>query len=742
MSTARDSPCPTQQARLPTLGDSKLVRVPPGLAEPCKPKQVASAALNKSFPGEGDLYFENFDAAKKSMACVLWRAPDPDATIPQATEEDHYVIKQLVNACKDLGDAKDTKDNAYRKRMTPGSPTYYGDWAIEACCWDILNMVKALHTEGFKAAIYDKAIIDAISQTQLWTFQQRIDWICMALKISKTNPVSIMIRFYFVYPCYLLLTLRQKKEKIWTIIGTPHKLYFSTITNSISNAHRNNWVKNGRAADPGHHPKRRKIQHDAAVTEDVVQEAEEVVGQEAKEVVGQETEEVVDDEDIGDTIVVKTIGAAEDTGDTVSDQGTISAEGSVADEDMGSGEVSVAAEVAGSALGIESAKGTGSGAVLPFHFKSVRCKTPQPATFSETHGRDAKIARLIFGETPMRNGFDDDDMMVGIFEDIKNAPAVAKPPPDTTAATDDTITGSPNDTIAGSPNDTEAATPDDTVAATPNDTVAATSNDTVEATPNDAVVVEDAAPTNGSFDDDMIVDIVEDIQNAPAAVRVTAAAAATPDDTVVVTPNDTVAVAATNDTIVVEDAAPTNGIQDGVAFEPSGELHFYKPIRATKEGVKYRPVLPAFIVKSSPPGIMDNEMFPQAPVQPSTATHTLNPVTDMASVLFAGRPYTRSAAKRKGPVNRVEVLQTAEANTVNTDGSVMSPRNVPSLLPALPVSPAAFPNAPVALPIASPNMPNAPNQDSVEVPEIVVQAPIEDIMEWARTLASLRDAGR
>ena len=45
-------------------------------------------------------------------------------------------------------------------------------------------MAKSIHTEGFKVAIYDKTIIDSISQTQKWTFEERIDWICMALKVS------------------------------------------------------------------------------------------------------------------------------------------------------------------------------------------------------------------------------------------------------------------------------------------------------------------------------------------------------------------------------------------------------------------------------------------------------------------------------------------------------------------------------------------------------------------------------
>jgi hypothetical protein len=44
-------------------------------------------------------------------------------------------------------------------------------------------MAKAIHTEGFKAPIYDKAMVDYIGQTQNWLFEERIDWICQVLRV-------------------------------------------------------------------------------------------------------------------------------------------------------------------------------------------------------------------------------------------------------------------------------------------------------------------------------------------------------------------------------------------------------------------------------------------------------------------------------------------------------------------------------------------------------------------------------
>ena len=45
------------------------------------------------------------------------------------------------------------------------------------------RMVLLIHTDGFRIPIYDKTILDSIGQTQLWTFKERIDWICLVLKV-------------------------------------------------------------------------------------------------------------------------------------------------------------------------------------------------------------------------------------------------------------------------------------------------------------------------------------------------------------------------------------------------------------------------------------------------------------------------------------------------------------------------------------------------------------------------------
>jgi hypothetical protein len=44
-------------------------------------------------------------------------------------------------------------------------------------------MTKDIHMYGFNAPIYDVELLKAIGQTENWTFQDRIDMICFAIKV-------------------------------------------------------------------------------------------------------------------------------------------------------------------------------------------------------------------------------------------------------------------------------------------------------------------------------------------------------------------------------------------------------------------------------------------------------------------------------------------------------------------------------------------------------------------------------
>lgn len=168
------------------------------------------------------------------MSSFQWLPPTNDVSIPLTDEQDCQVVTEIVDAMKDMSKAKDTVASAYRKRFTPPEH-YYQDWAIEACAWDVLLLAKQIHTGGFNSRIYDSALIDAIGETQHWHFEDRIGWICMALRTSKNVAVNLL-----------------KKEKVMTIVGAPHKLHKATLVNTKSNANRGIWTANGRDADLEH----------------------------------------------------------------------------------------------------------------------------------------------------------------------------------------------------------------------------------------------------------------------------------------------------------------------------------------------------------------------------------------------------------------------------------------------------------------------------------------------------------
>lgn len=86
------------------------------------------------------------------------------------------------------------------------------------------------------------------------------------------------------------LSHAQKNEKTWTILGAPHKLYHSTLTNAVANAHRGVWVKSGREADTEHraraNSKRQKLSHAVGHENDGAKDAMNTRGKEGNPDIG------------------------------------------------------------------------------------------------------------------------------------------------------------------------------------------------------------------------------------------------------------------------------------------------------------------------------------------------------------------------------------------------------------------------------------------------------------------------
>ena len=139
------SPATTRNARStpvasvtpgPAPSDNK--KLPDGLAGPSNIKPLTSKYLDKNYVEVNGTNFQNMANALAAMDQAQWHAPSNDPSIPNTNEELSEIVKRLVDAFKDMETAKDTADNAYRKRLTPGKKEYYGDWAVENCCWQIL----------------------------------------------------------------------------------------------------------------------------------------------------------------------------------------------------------------------------------------------------------------------------------------------------------------------------------------------------------------------------------------------------------------------------------------------------------------------------------------------------------------------------------------------------------------------------------------------------------------------------
>ncbi|KAF2822527.1 hypothetical protein CC86DRAFT_423720 [Ophiobolus disseminans] len=177
-------------------------------------------------------FFHSSADATNAIGQAKWSPPARDTTIPTTPKQEQIIVRCLFNAFFNTNGANDTANSHYLKRFTPTSHTCYQPGLVEACAWEIFKHVKSLHTTGFTAPIFDAPTLDAIGQTALWTFEERMNMICDLLCHSKHNAVSLM-----------------KGEKIWTIVGAPHKLYTCNVVNKKSNKDRGEWIKAGREGD-------------------------------------------------------------------------------------------------------------------------------------------------------------------------------------------------------------------------------------------------------------------------------------------------------------------------------------------------------------------------------------------------------------------------------------------------------------------------------------------------------------
>ena len=225
--------------------------------------------------GPDRLHFSSFREAEERLGVAQWTAPA--GGVPKTEEEDKICIRQLVKAFTNTAKALDSPKSIYCARFKAG---YYDPRAVEFCAWNILvctedhrlacsnpsqQLVKDLHTSGFRPYIFDQETIKSMSVTRSFTFNRRLKDICEVLEASPTlcrhMQHSTDINQVSKYVAVQVL----KGEKMLTLVYNPDKLYNSVLVNSKSNAKRSNWIINGRNADETHkrQPKRQCTTSDA-----------------------------------------------------------------------------------------------------------------------------------------------------------------------------------------------------------------------------------------------------------------------------------------------------------------------------------------------------------------------------------------------------------------------------------------------------------------------------------------------
>jgi hypothetical protein len=144
ITTPDDSPPP---ADTPTLSRKtprkKEEKAPVGLKAPFRPKPAIPQALIEDRRKVAGFCFKNLAAMEDETSFALWPVDTKDLTIPCTDEQQRLVVQQIVDAFLDMESAHDTKNNAYRKRLTPGSNVYYMDWTIEARAWGIVVRIRS-----------------------------------------------------------------------------------------------------------------------------------------------------------------------------------------------------------------------------------------------------------------------------------------------------------------------------------------------------------------------------------------------------------------------------------------------------------------------------------------------------------------------------------------------------------------------------------------------------------------------
>jgi hypothetical protein len=164
-----------------------------------------------------------------------WEPPAPDGSIPNTKIERSLYVLNILTAFQDTSTCKENKHgSSFRKRWM--SADYYDVQDIEKVCWHILSIAERVHTEGPSALkIYCAEAQRKVNASRNFTFNERIEAICDCLKYSKSICDNLM-----------------KAEGIEILVGSPKLRMNSARTMLPQNVKRQQWMAQGRNADPTH----------------------------------------------------------------------------------------------------------------------------------------------------------------------------------------------------------------------------------------------------------------------------------------------------------------------------------------------------------------------------------------------------------------------------------------------------------------------------------------------------------
>lgn len=183
---------PMQDTLLPVLSGAPMKEEMPLKKEIVNAHDFPTSDVERLLAWDGQLQFSSLEEAIASAPVPDWRCVSPDLSLPINDTERHQWVAQLLAAFNDTASCADRPTAAFRRRWVI-EPPYYPPEDKEFVCWDILHLAESFHVDGPSAFISFKASFwKYAGRSQLWTFEERIQYVMELLRHSKARCDKLM----------------------------------------------------------------------------------------------------------------------------------------------------------------------------------------------------------------------------------------------------------------------------------------------------------------------------------------------------------------------------------------------------------------------------------------------------------------------------------------------------------------------------------------------------------------------